>query len=287
MGRENLEPTHFDLVPTRHLGTRVGLLWVRQDVLKASVTLTPGMTLNALCAQLGTPKDQAGSLGYGAYVLTETGPRDDQYHGFYFAPPAPAGNALFDIRKLTAVREKRIWMELPWPDVLRYLYGMKGGEPVFVETGAVDTAVVSNARTETLAVDHYELIRGGSLPTEVIVRDYLTADVVTGLKVEKPQAQPFAYSFLGMRNQLYALHNTITVPHFLSAGYPLDGFGTPDWVDRSSEGGQVFPRTNFLTWAKHLFRADQSPDPENGLYFTRTYTALPPPLPKGQLLSGM
>lgn len=53
-----------------------------------------------------------------------------------------------------------------------------------------------------------------------------------------------------------------------------------------AKGGQLIPRTNFLTWLPHIYRIDQDDQPRNGLYETTVYEAQPPVMPKAHELNG-
>jgi hypothetical protein len=137
-------------------------------------------------------------------------------------------------------------------------------------------------------LDQWELVPGGNLPTRVKVQDYLTPYQITGIHVMPMRPDVVRYRYLGMANALNCLHPTVIVPPMLTSPQLVTGFGTEnaERVYADNAGGQVFPGTHYKTWPVHVYRVDQNPDPVDGVYRTRIWTAYPPPMPKGQTLAG-
>lgn len=279
MPLESREPTSFDLLPTPHVGSRVVRLWVRQEHLREGVTITEGQTVTSFLSAIQVATSDVLSAGFGSYVLTEPGPvREGGYLSFHFTQ----ATADLRLKKLTPWSEKTIWdSDFMWPDVLRYLYAVEGRA---ADLTREQSGVADILETKLLQVDRYELVQGGRIPTQVIVRRYLTSGPMTGLVAERPQPQPVVYSWKGLSNSLNCLHDDIIVPELLQVARVIDRFGTANAPDIAQLGEQLFPRTNFLTWRSHIYRIEQSDRPVNGYYETVTYEALPPPMPQGQLL---
>lgn len=279
MPLESREPTAFDLLPTPQAGRHALRLWVRQEQLRASTTITEGQTVAAFLSAIQVATSDVLSAGYGAYVLTEPGPvREGGYLSFHFA----AANASVRLKDLTPWSERTIWdSDFPWPDVLRYLYAVEGRA---TDVSRIQTGTNEVTETKVLQCDRYELVQGGRIPTQVVVRRYLSSSPITGLKAEKPQPQPVTYRWKDVSNSLLCLHDDVLVPELLQEYRRIDRFGTPNAPEASALGEQFFPRTNFLTWQRHIYRIEQSDRPVNGYYETVTYEALPPPMPQGQIL---
>ena len=279
MPLESREPTSFDLLPTPHVGSRVVRLWVRQEHLRSSTTITEGQTVAQFLAAIQVVSSDVLSAGFGSYVLTEPGPvREGGYLSFHFAAPSTS----LQLNRLTPWSEKVIWdSDFLWPDVLRYLYAVEGQA---VDVTREQTGVADILERKTLQLDRYELVQGGRIPTQVIVRRYLTSGLITGLVAKRPMPQPVIYSWNALSNSLNCLHDDIIVPEVLTQARVIDRFGTPNAPDAAALGEQFFPRTNFLTWRSHIYRIEQSDRPVNGFYETVTYEAKPPPMPQGQLL---
>lgn len=285
MPREPREDTFFDLLPTQDVGTRAVRLWVRQEALRAATNLITGTTVQAFVSALNVQAGDVLTAGYGSYVLTAPGPADSRgYLAFDFGPASSSAR----LRDVTPWSEKVIWDDIEWPDVLRYLYAVEGKQQDMTEVGSSrtgsTTTTTANQRNKLLTLDRYELVQGGVIPTQVIVRRYLTSQLITGIRAERPLAQPVRYAWNGLMNNLNCLHDEIIIPEVLSEARILSRFGTQNGFEQAGQGDQILPRTNFLTWQKHIRRVQQSDIPRDGLYETVTYEALPPPMPEGQIL---
>ena len=277
MGLEDQEPTHLQRLPTPLVGQVSVLKWVLATKIKASSALTAGTTLQAFCSEL-PPADGVMDGGFTDYILSDEPPRvrEDGYLGYTFTAPSSAAST--DIADQTPVSERETWRDMLWPNVLRWLQGVRGTEADEKEAGASGASATSNKHTRLFAVDQYDLVPGGSFPTRVIVRKYVTPAPLTGLFLEKPHATPVRYRYLDMVNSIEALHEDITVPPLLQLPEKIEGFGTERAPDLSR--GQLFPRTNHLTWVPHYYAAEVPTEPKNGVYETTVYEALPPPMPK-------
>jgi|GEM_PF-4402957 len=280
MGRNAQEPTHLQRLPTPAVGQISVLLWVLNTKIKDNTALTAGVTLDAFAAPLGALKDGVMEGGFGSYLLSHEPPRDsgDGYLGYTFTKPSTALST--DLDQQTAVYERETWRDMSWPNVLRWLRGVTGTAKQHTEAGLSGATATSNTRTANFAVDQFDLVPGGNFPTQVIVRKYVTPQPITGIILERPHATPVRYSYLNMVNNLEALHGDVFVPSLLSSETPINDFGTLEAPDLTR--GQLFPRTNHLTWIPHYFAADVPTEPKNGVYETTIYEAIPPPLPQAQ-----
>ncbi len=287
MPREPREDTFFDLLPTLSVGTRAVRLWVRQEFLRAATSPILGTTVQSFVGAMNVQAGDVLTAGFGSYVLTAPGPADGRgYLAFDFGPPA----ASLALKDLTPWSEKPIWVpDYDWPPVLRYLLADQGTAKELTEegtstTGGTPTTNVTT-RTKILTVDRFELVPGVRVPTEVIVRRYLTPGLITGLRAERPMPTTVRYSYLTMQNSIDCLHDDVIIPDFIDNPRRLSGFGTKNGIERA-RGTQLIPRTNFLTWRPHIYRIEQDDQPRNGLYETTTYEALPPLMPKAHELNG-
>lgn len=284
MGIEAQEPTHLQRLATPVVGQVSVLKWVLATQIKAATVITPGTTLQSFCAALSTPPDGAADGGFTSYLLSDEPPRvrDDGYLGYVFTKPSTAAST--DLDQQTPVYERTLWWQdgMLWPNVLRWLKGVQGTSANESEAGLVGSSATSSTHTRIFAVDQFDLVPGGMFPTEVMVRKYLTPQPITGIVLERPHATPVRYNYLGMVNSLECLHGNVIVPPLLTSPVPIADFGTEEAPDLSR--GQLFPRTNHLSWQPHFFGAEMQAEPKNGVYETTIYEALPPPMPQAQEL---
>jgi len=283
MGIQAQEPTHLQRLATPVLGQVSVLKWVLGTSIKADTTITAGTTLQDFCAALPTPPDGMTHGGFELYQLSDEAPRvrDDGYLGYVFTKPSTATST--DLQDQTPVSDPvSIWIDMPWPDVLRWLQGIEGTVADESETGTVGASATANTHTRVFAVDQYDLVPGDTFPTEVLVRKYITPYPITGIVLEKPHATPVRWRYNGMVNSLNCLHDDVFVPPLLRAPVKIQDFGTESAPDLAR--GQLFPRTNFLSWRPYFFKADVPTEPKNGVYETIVYEALPPPMPEAQEL---
>jgi len=277
---EPQETKIFNLIPTADVGERVLRLWVREQDIRADTSLTTGTALTAFLPML--PRADATLLGYGSYLLTRpAGRRGDGYLGFDFAKPKTTAQLR------TPFKTTRVWQDYTWPDVLKILLAVQGDEEDEVEAqggqypGVGGTVDRYNQKTRTKTEDRLLYFPGSRRATEFIVREYLSPTPFTGLQVERPIPTQVHYNHRGMERRLTCLHPTVTVPELLQGARMIAGFGTPNATDVFGKG-LVFPATNMLEWVPHLCRAEMSD--EGGVYYLRTYEALPPELPRAQRL---
>lgn len=282
MGIQAQEPTHLQRLATPALGQVSVLKWVLATQIKASTVITAGTTLQDFCAALSSPADGMTPGGFELYQLSDEAPRarDDGYLGYVFTKPSSITST--DLQDQTPVNESSIWIDMPWPDVLRWLQGIEGTVADETEAGTVGASATASTHTRIFAIDQYDLVPGDTFPTEVLVRKYITPYPITGIVLEKPHATPVRYRYNGMVNSLNCLHDNVVVPPLLTSPIKIQDFGTESAPDLTR--GQLFPKTNFLTWRPHFFKADVPTEPKNGVYETIVYEALPPPMPEAQEL---
>jgi len=280
MPLETQESKHFNLIPTADVGERVLRLWVNEDSLRADTTIATGTALTAFLPMV--PKANAALQGYGSYLLTRpAGRREDGYLGFDFAKPKTAAQLIAPFKTTT------IWDDYSWPAVLKYLGGVEGLLEEEVDTwGSVTGPGITSigyqfdvGKQRLKTEDRLVIYPSQRTATEITVREYLSPTPFTGIQVERPIPTQVQYSYRNMQRSLECLHPTVTVPELLKGARPIDGFGTPNAA--AAFGRDIeFPATNMLDWVPHLYRADMSD--EGGVYYLKTYEALPPPLPRAQ-----
>lgn len=284
MSRPSQPPHIFQRLPTAALGQVGILLWVLGSKILDATSITEGTTLDTFCSTFSIPRDDPQNDDFGSYILSPTPPQDNNagYLGYTFSKPSSALST--NLEDQTPIYERTIWWKekMEWPSVLRWLRGFEGTAAHILESGASGASSTSNKQAQTFAVDMFDLVPGGYFPTQVTVRKYITPALITSILLERPHPTSVRYSYLGMSNNLECLHDDVIVPPLLINQSPIEGFGTEDAPDLSR--GQLFPRTNFLTWQPYLFAADQPEEPRNGVFETTTYEALPPIMPKAQEL---
>lgn len=283
MGREAQEPTHYDLLPSPHVGERAVRLWVLEEIFRETVRPVLNTTLQDFVSNLGVPNDGACDAGYGLYEMTGPGGRSgDGYLGFLFAAPKTA------LQKATPFKTSPIWDDYTWPDVLKILIGVQGVVVDEVERVESDNSAYVQSqinyhtnRDRLKTEDRMLFYPGMRTATEFIVREYLSPTPFTGIKVERPIPTQVYYNHQGMVKSLNCLHPTVTVPELMRGARMIPGFGTPNAADYFAQG-LVFPATNMLEWEPHLSRAEMID--RDGVYYLKTYEAQPPPLPRPQKL---
>lgn len=278
------EPTHFERLPTPNVAQVSVLLWVEQSRILNSTVITPGTTVNNFIPGI----DKGGVLAgqYGSYVLSTipVRKRDDGYLGYTFVKPNATSAYLKDLTPFKTVVK---WLPITWEPVLRKLYAMTGTSVDGTDINS--TGAGSYERSRPMTVDRYELINGlPNHPTEVTVREYLSASPILGVRVERQQPTRISYNYgagyNALRNTIDCLHDDVTVPELLENGVLVQDFGTPNAQETNTDRGQFFPATvPMKSWRTHIYDADMQLT-ESGVYHLITYTAKPPPMPQAQEL---
>lgn len=280
MARPSQPPHIFQRLPTAALGQVSILLWLLGSKVLSATAITAGTTLDSFCTTFSISRDDPQDDDFGSYILTTAPPLDTYtgYLGYTFTKPSTAAST--DIENQTPISERTVWWRdaMPWPSVLRWLRGVEGTAVDEVEKSGSTT----NKHHQTFALDMFDLVPGGNFPTQVIVRKYITPELITNIVVERPHATQVRYSYLGMVNNLECLHGDVFVPPLLTSQTLIDGFGTENAPDLTR--GLLFPKTNHTTWQPHFFAVDQSAEPINGVFETTIYEALPPLMPPAQEL---
>lgn len=267
--REPREPTHFETRPTDDVGEVVGLLWVNEQFIKADTAIVTGTTLQNFLP--GVLKDDAISRGFGSYLLTASAGKQDGYHGYLFAKPKTARQMTVPFRSTTTM------MEVPWQPVLRNLHGGTVTRKLETESGATGGSTTSNTVKRTEFQDRYELIPGGTFPTEVVIEEFYSPTPWTVLEAETPVPTTVRYFYKGAQLSLDCLHDDVFIPDLNTSFEREDGFGMRG--AGSLPGGQFFPRTNMLGWVLYTLRDTQ--ELVNGVYKrTRIRITQIPPLPE-------
>lgn len=267
--REPQEARHYEKLPTPDVRQVAILLWVLASDIRADTEIEPGTTLADFMP--GIPKDDSCvGQGFGDYILSQEPARSsgDGYLGYVFVKPL--SGSIEDVAPFKSTPDT---MDLEWPDVLLFLGAGEGTVPWQINL------------PELATMQRYELIQGGSFPTNVLIEEFLYPEPYQNLAPEKPL--PTVVSFQhgkgnnAMQNHFNALHDTITIPELSENFQPIPGFGTPNAAEALlAEGGQIFPATGMLNWEDHV-RFD-SQKLVNGYYHRIKITAYAPeqPLPQ-------
>lgn len=277
MAREPQEPTVFEELPTADVAELAARLWVPQSKLQATSVITPGTTLQAFLSDRNVDKGGALNAGYGSYVLTREPPvkSADGYLGYTFAKPKTAAELL------EPFNEETIWVsDFEWPAVLQVLLGMAGYvSNLETEAGTNSGGATSNATARLEARERLFLVPRQRLSTEVIKREYQSPDKFDPAVFfcDPPVPMQVSFSYLGMQRSLECLHGGITVPEQMTDATPIEGFGTANTKGVDWSRGQIFKRTNHLSWESHIYRIDTGRS--GGLYTMTTYEAIPPEMP--------
>ena len=264
------EPTHFTTLPTEDVGEVVAMLRVHENHMTATTVITAGTTLAAFIP--GVPKGDALSRGFGGYVLTQPGPKQDGYHTFYFAKPKTPAQMLVPFRSTPGTRD------ITWPAVLKDLLGGVVERVDFQETGANSSGATSNARTVIEFQDRYKLIPQITYPTQIVVEEFQSATPWPELDATRPVPLEVRYYYRGAQLSITCLHEAVTVPE-ATEGFDRDeDFGMED-AEEEEDGGQFFPSTVPTKWQLYTFADVQ--EFRNGLYYRRRERILKlPPLPR-------
>lgn len=265
------EPTHFTTLPTEDVGEVAAMLRVHENQMTATTVITAGTTLAAFMP--GVPKGDALSRGFGAYVLTQPGPKQDGYHTFFFAKPKTPAQMLVPFRSTPGIRD------ITWPAVLKDLLGGTVTRKQFEESGEDGSgAPISNARTLIEFEDRYQLIPQITYPTHIIVEEFQSATPWEELEATRPVPLEVRYYYRGAQLSITCLHEAVTVPEATDGFSRDDDFGMRD-AQEPDEGGQFFPATVPTRWQTYTASDDQQF--RNGLYYRRRERIVKlPPLPR-------
>jgi hypothetical protein len=264
------ESTHFSTLPTEDVGEFACLLKVHESVIKATTQISAGVTLQDFLP--GVPKADARTRGFGGYLLTQPGPKQDGYHSFYFAKPKTAAQMLVPFRSTPGIRD------ITWPAVLKDLLGGTVTRKQFEESGDSGGTATNNARTLIEFEDRYQLIPGITYPTHIIVEEFQSATPWEELEATRPVPLEVRYYYRGAQLSITCLHEAVTVPEATSGFSRDDEFGMRD-AQEPDEGGQFFPATVPTRWQTYTFSDEQQF--RNGLYYRRRERILKlPPLPR-------
>jgi hypothetical protein len=264
------ESTHFSTLPTEDVGEVACLLRVHESVIKETTEIRAGVTLKDFLP--GVPKADALTRGFGGYLLTQPGPKQDGYHSFYFAKPKTAAQMRVPFRSTPGIRD------ITWPAMLIDLYGGTVTRKEFDEAGATTSGATSNARTLIEFQDRYKLIPGITYPTHIIVEEFQSATPWPELEATRPVPLEVRYYYRGAQLALNCLHEDVTVPETTEGFERDEEFGMAE-VEEDDEGGQFFPATVPTRWQLYTFSDEQQF--RNGLYYRRRERILKlPPLPR-------
>lgn len=268
---EPREPTIFETVPTEDVGEVACVLRVTEDRILASTVITAGMTLAAVGSQLRVDLADAQRRGFGSYILTQPAPKQNGYHTYYFGKPKT------DAQKAVPFRSTPDSMDIPWPNVLRNLYGGTVQRELTTETVDVSGTPTTNIRTLTEFQDRYELIPGMSYPTEVLIEEFQSATPWEQFDAIRPVPTTVRYFYKGQQMSLDCLHDDVVIPDLTSSFTRDEEFGTPN--ARTLPDGQFFPATNPTSWIPYVYEDGQQF--RNGVYYRRRVTIQQvPPLPR-------
>lgn len=247
--RDPREQNPFEVIKTVKPGELAGLLWVREEHLRGSTTLTAGTALSAFLT--AAPKGDAISRGFGSYVFTENGPAEAGWHGFYFARPFSAGEKTTAFRTLTDVRRG-----IFWPPVLAGLnvYNFQA----YDADGAEYTADI---------IWDFNLRDAYDGPTRLVIEYFASHEphTISTPTSMQPEGGTFYYG-VGQVSIPRCLHPYMELTYSTgnaSTRYPWQTFT------------KAFPATNLTAWPATQI-IDDSETFDNGLYIRRKVTAYRP-----------
>lgn len=269
------EPTVLQRVPTQDVGQVSVVLWVPGTHICADTAIVPGTTLvdfQAAC------KADATMAGFGNYVLSrEPAKEREGYLGYTFVRPKTAKQRAIPFKSEPGT------MDLEWPNVLRVLYALNG---TVVDSLDESGGGLLTTNKKKITVDRMELIPGGVYPTKILTEEFLSDTPFTDLRPVKPMPTVVSYNYGGgfnpLRGSITALHGDVFIPELLEDGELVPDFGTPNPQELPWGLGQFFPKTNHVTWIKHV-RWDEQRF-ENGVYHRKRITIMPPPMPRALVL---
>lgn len=270
--RETREPTHFESRPTDDVGEQVGVLWVIEDRIKATTTITEGTTLREFLP--GVPKDDAIARGYGDYLLTRSAGKADGYLGYYFAKPKTEAQS-----QQQPYRSTPRTMEITWPAWLRSLYGGIATRTLDSESGTNSSGATTNTKTRTEFQDRYELIPRLRYRTAVVVEEFLSPTQWQRLsKDEGPVETLVRYFYKGTQFSMECIHDDVLVPEDYTSFTRDQVFGMRNSAELPD--GQLFPATNWLGWKSGWVLSDDQEFIDGLWKRTRIRVTEIPPLPR-------
>jgi hypothetical protein len=265
------EPTHFYTLPTDDVGEDVAVLRVYESLIKATTPRAAGTTLQDFMRSEGVPKDDALSRGFGGYLLTQPGPKQDGYHTYYFAKPKT------DAQKEVPFRSTPRTRDITWDNVLLDLHGGTVTRKEFEESGASGANSVSNARMLIEFQERYRLIPQITFPTAVLIEEFQSATPWDNLEATRPVPLTVRYFYRGAQLSINALHEDVTIPADTEGFEMDDEFGMEK--ARELPDGQFFPATVPTRWQLYTWSDDQ--EFKNGVYYRRRERIVKlPPLPR-------
>ncbi len=266
---EARETTHFYTLPTEDVAEDVAVLRVIESAIRADTVRTVGTALKDFMPD--QPKGDAIDRGFGDYILTRPGPKEDGYHSYFFAKPKTAAQMAVPFRSTPRAEV------IPWPTMMRNLHGGMARRIAFREADVFYDSQINNERTVREFVDKYEKIPGGQYATEIVVEEFQSPTPWPQLEVQTLVTTTVRYFYKGTQLSLDCLHDDVTIPEQL-ADFELDGdFGNPGAQEQPA--GQFFPATRPKKWQPYVLSDDQ--EFRNGLYYrVRKRVVRLPRLPK-------
>lgn len=247
--RDPREETPFQTMPTVKPGEIAGLLWVREDKVRGDFTLAAGTTLSNAFA--GLPKGDALVRGFGSYVFTDNGPKEQGWHGFWFARPFSSGEKTTAFRTVTEVRGG-----IYWPAVLSGLNVRN-----FKAYDGDGTEYTADVIWDFQLRDAYDG------PTRVVIEYFASHEphTISMPTSMQPEGGTFYYG-VAQVSIPKCLHPSITLEY--STGNASTRF---PWQTFS----KTFPATNLTAWPATLV-IDDGETFDSGLYIRRKVTAYRP-----------
>jgi|LakMenEpi03Aug12_release.lakeMendotaPanAssembly.Ray.scaffolds.fasta_scaffold753545_1 hypothetical protein len=247
--RDPREQTYFETVPTAVPGLLSGLLWVHEQLLLASSTLTVGTTLANFLPS--APKGDARAKGFNDYVFTDFGPVDQGWHGFYFAKPFSSGEKTTAFRTTTEIRGG-----IFWPPVLTNLTVAN-----FLAKDADGTVYTADVIWDFSLTDSYDG------PTRVVLEYFASHEPhsISAPTTMKPEGGTFYYGVA-----------QVSIPKCLHPSFTLTySTGTNNKRFPYQVFSRTFPATTPTAWLDS-FTVDDGETFDNGIYIRRKVTAYKP-----------
>jgi hypothetical protein len=251
--RDPREECPFETVTTAVPGELAGVLWVNEDKIRATSTLTLGTTLALFLP--GVPKGDALRRGYGAYVFTQDAGKQGGWHGFYFArvfsstEENPETTTPF--RTMTEVRGGIYWPPVLTNANVRNFQAYDGD-------GALYTADV---------IWDFQIRDSYDGPTRVVIEYFASHEphTIAMPTSMQPEGGTFYYG-VAQVSIPKCLHPLLELNYSTGANstrFPLQSFT------------KLFPATNVGDWPATII-IDDGEVFDNGIYIRRKVTAYRP-----------
>lgn len=265
-------PSSSKVVSTPNPNERAVAVVVQSHLIQADASLPLGTLYKE------TPEWADKSMipsGYGDYTFGWQDTAGDDAIAFYFYKPK--GNEQFS----TPFIEYTEWKEHSWDAVLKWItFNPDRGMPLSANgiNTAGQAAIFQAPRWQVKYAWH----RGMTLSTKVLVRKFLSNVPFPdwACKSNDPMPTEVSWDLVGTSGSMGScLHDDVTVPAQGQGGSftSINADNAQEASNSTDRTGQVFPRTNHLTWQKYT---DNHVQYVNGQYLRTEETFFPPVPPR-------